>query len=773
LLLSALYFLLQLQVAAPAAAISGTVRGAAAGHPLAGVRVEEDGKAAASSDSSGHYVLAALSAGSHRLRFILVGYAPQEVGVLLADSVSQVQVNVELDPLPVHLPTVQVVARTTPEDPPTPSGGEPEIGRSSLGNDWLDRRQAGDGDAQRAIADLPGVEGRRESSAGLHVRGGGSAENLVLLDGIPLFSAVHYSGAASAVNPDAIGGAELHTGVSPARFGDHLAGVVELETSEPSGVPFQARGSVGLDQIRQTMEGYLSGIQTAVLVAGRATYRDALTSEGLDGNGYGDLLGVATTRVGQGRLRVISFSSRNRLDFSSISDATGTGGSTGVDEGALTADREEGPGVPRNGISWGSHSQGITWSRTDARGTRLEAAGWWAGSSAEVTWLAPGGAERLRSELNEIGISARAAWPAADGGTSVGGSLVRPRTRYAAMRTPDPFAEPVAGLSLDARPLVGSVFADRLWRPSRRLLVSSGLRATTDFSGWAGLEPRLTVIVTPDDRTRLGVGIGRSHQSVQSLINDESALGTLLGFDLPVAAGSGRIGVARADQLEAVAGRRLGPLDLSVTGYVRRSSGVALAPLSTPGLFPADSVVIGRGYASGLIGALDLERGRLSGRAAITLARNVRAAGGTRYDASYGQGTSVVMDLGYRVLQDTRFLVRFRGGAHQPTSVVAPGFEWRPYQPLFAPGELSGTPENLPGTVNAAMLAGYARLDLGLRRTWHLPGAGQSTGLTTALSVIDVLGRRNALGFVAGQDGSLRPIPGVGRALTFEVGWAF
>ena len=381
-LLSAAHFLLQ--VAAPAAAITGTVRAGADGPPLGGVRVEEAGAPAATSDSSGRYVVPGLRAGSHRLRFTLAGYAPRELGVLLADSSAQVRIDVELVALPVHLPTVEVLAQAAAGDPPALDDRTAEIGRMSLADGWLDGRQAGEGDAQRALADLPGVQGRRESAAGLHVRGGASSDNLVLLDGIPLFSAVHYSGAASAVDPDAIAGAELHTGVSPARFGNHLAGVVELETREPGPGALQARGSVGPGEIRQTVTGYLPGIQTGLVLGGRTTYRDALTGDGAGGrgNGYDDVLGVATTRLGRGRLRLVSFSASNRLDFPSVSDA-GVGGVTGLDEGELTADLEESPGVLRNAIAWSSHSQGLSWSRTGSRGTRVDAAGWWAGSSGQ------------------------------------------------------------------------------------------------------------------------------------------------------------------------------------------------------------------------------------------------------------------------------------------------------------------------------------------------------------------------------------------------------
>jgi hypothetical protein len=314
------------------------------------------------------------------------------------------------------------------------------------------------------------------------------------------------------------------------------------------------------------------------------------------------------------------------------------------------------------------------------------------------------------------------------------------------------------------------VFGEHQWRPASPVLVSAGLRASSDFARWAALEPRLSAVVEPDARTRLGVAIGRSHQVLQSVVNDESALGLLLGFDLPVAAGAGRLPVARADQLEAFAGRQLGRgLDLGLTAYLRHTDGLALGAASTRDFFPGDSVVIGRGEASGVTGTLTLARGAFSGRASVTVARDVRSAGPIRYDAGYGNGTSLGVDLGYRFLRDTRLQLRFRGGAHEPASIVEPGFDYQPIQE----GELAGTPINLPGDINSARLPGYARVDLGVRRDWHLPGVGRGSVLTTALSLTNALDRANILGLVARPDGGLRTIRGVPRNLQFEVGWRF
>src|SRR6476661_92036 len=317
---------------------------------------------------------------------------------------------------------------------------------------------------------------------------------------------------------------------------------------------------------------------------------------------------------------------------------------------------------------------------------------------------------------------------------------------------------------------MASIFAEHLWRPVAPVLMSVGLRASSDFAGWAGLEPRVSASIEPDARSRVGIAVGRSHQALQSVVNDESVLGLLLGFDLPVAAGTGGIPVAQADQLEAYAVRQLGAgVDFAMTAYLRRTDGVALGAASTRDFFPGDSLVVGTGQASGVTGSVSLDRGAVRGRVFVTVARDLRTAGWTQYRTGYGNGTSLGVDLGYRFLSDTRLQLRFRGGAHEPSSVVEPGFDYQPIQD----GELAGTPINLPGDINSTQLPSYSRLDLGLRRDWRVPGLGRGSQLTTAVALTNLLDRTNILGLVARTDGGLRGIQGVSRRFQLEVGWRF
>ncbi len=66
---------------------------------------------------------------------------------------------------------------------------------------------------------MPGVQSGNEGSTGLYVRGGGPDQNLMLLDGVPIYKASHLFGFFSVFNADAINHVELIKGGFPARYG--------------------------------------------------------------------------------------------------------------------------------------------------------------------------------------------------------------------------------------------------------------------------------------------------------------------------------------------------------------------------------------------------------------------------------------------------------------------------------------------------------------------------------------------------------------------------
>ncbi len=91
----------------------------------------------------------------------------------------------------------------------------------------------GEADIIKVIQMMPGVQGGMEGFAGMHVRGGGPDENLVLLDGIPIYNMNHMLGLFSIFQPEAVKKVTLYKGAFPARYGGRTSSVsISAPTTE-------------------------------------------------------------------------------------------------------------------------------------------------------------------------------------------------------------------------------------------------------------------------------------------------------------------------------------------------------------------------------------------------------------------------------------------------------------------------------------------------------------------------------------------------------------
>ncbi len=134
----------------------------------------------------------------------------------------------------------------------------------------------GEVDVLKALQLLPGVKGGNEGTSGIYVRGGGPDQNLILLDGVPVYNANHLFGFFSVFNPDAIQNVKLITGGFPARYGGRLSSVLDIRMRDGNNKKFSAEGSVGLVASKLTVEGPLVKDRTSFILSGRRTYIDVL-----------------------------------------------------------------------------------------------------------------------------------------------------------------------------------------------------------------------------------------------------------------------------------------------------------------------------------------------------------------------------------------------------------------------------------------------------------------------------------------------------------------
>lgn len=134
----------------------------------------------------------------------------------------------------------------------------------------------GENDILKAIQLLPGVKGGAEGTAGIYVRGGGPDQNLILLDGAPVYNVSHLFGFFSVFNSDAIQHVELTKGGFPAHYGGRLSSVLDISLKEGNMRNWQGDGGIGIVASRLTVQGPLIKDKMSLLLSGRRTYVDAL-----------------------------------------------------------------------------------------------------------------------------------------------------------------------------------------------------------------------------------------------------------------------------------------------------------------------------------------------------------------------------------------------------------------------------------------------------------------------------------------------------------------
>ncbi|UYW02579.1 TonB-dependent receptor [Flavobacterium agricola] len=130
----------------------------------------------------------------------------------------------------------------------------------------------GEPDLINALLQLPGVTNSGEGTSGFNVRGGGSDQNLILVDQAPLFNSSHLYGFFSAFNTDAIRDIKLYKGGIPARFGGRGSSVLDINQRSGSDKKFHGNGGIGLLSSRLLLEGPIKKDKTSFLVAGRVSY---------------------------------------------------------------------------------------------------------------------------------------------------------------------------------------------------------------------------------------------------------------------------------------------------------------------------------------------------------------------------------------------------------------------------------------------------------------------------------------------------------------------
>ena len=246
--------------------ISGYIRESVGGETLigAGVTVLPASRSlGAVSNDYGYYTLT-ISAGNIDLTYSYVGCADVHKSIdLQRDTV----INVTLVPTS-SLEAATVVARKDAGIRSTYMGAL-EIPQEMIRNTPV---VLGEPDVIKTIQMMPGVQGGMEGFSGIYVRGGGADENLMMLDGTPLYNVSHLLGLLSVFTPEAVKKVTFYKGSFPARYGGRVSSIVDVRTNDGNANGFHGSVSAGLLTEKLHFEGPIASPNTTFSVSARGMH---------------------------------------------------------------------------------------------------------------------------------------------------------------------------------------------------------------------------------------------------------------------------------------------------------------------------------------------------------------------------------------------------------------------------------------------------------------------------------------------------------------------
>ncbi|GLR15556.1 TonB-dependent receptor [Portibacter lacus] len=249
--------------------ISGYIRDASTGEELISANLFETTNGVGTVSNLYGFYSITLPKDSVYLNFSYIGYQSQSIGIYLDKDVT---LNINLGES-VELETVEIVATNAQkiEEKTEMSVIDVPIAQIKKIPALL-----GEVDVLKTLQLLPGVQSGGEGQSGLYVRGGSPDQNLILLDGVPVYNANHLFGFFSVFNADAIKDVKLTKGGFPARYGGRLSSVLEINMKEGNNQEYHGSASVGLISSKFTFEGPIVKNKASFIVSARRTYIDVL-----------------------------------------------------------------------------------------------------------------------------------------------------------------------------------------------------------------------------------------------------------------------------------------------------------------------------------------------------------------------------------------------------------------------------------------------------------------------------------------------------------------
>jgi hypothetical protein len=720
--------------------IAGRITDASTTEPRAGTAVSIVGTTrGAIADSTGRYVIANVPAGTVTLRARLFGFKAIERPVTVRDN-DTTRVDFALETEAAVLNAVRTEARPIERDlfESKPSVGTVQItARAAEGVPKF-----GEADIIRTVQLLPGVEARNDFSTGLNVRGGESDQNLILLDGFPIYNPFHLGGLFSTFIDPTVRDVTLITGGFPARYGGRLSSVLDVHSADEVRSGLHGTAEVSLLASTGAVGSAFAGGKGSWMIAGRRTYADKFV----------DLISTNELpyhfRDEQAHLRyaltptltfgLTAYDGRDQLDASIATFGDSTTGAT-----ASGGDFDFG---------WGNRVVGASLTKTLGNARRGHFARWLLADSTTLeqrasrstfsTALDLGeGALKLSNDVGDLRLAGSVAAHGATHERTFGYDVATYDIRYAARSD----QTDTRLYDLKQHPTSGALYVDDLWRVSPSLLLELGVRGEA-LTGrdWTGVSPRVSgkYFLTKD--FALTGAVGKFSQWTHSLAREDIPV-RLFDFWL---ASDASLPVSTAWHYVLGSERWFSNTRYArIEGFYKKYSQLLEGnPQEDPNrrgdeFLPAD----GDSYGVDVL-LRQFESGPFSGWVSYTYAVAARTSEGLRYFPGHDRRHDLNIVGSWR-FSKYLFGVRYGYATGTPYTDIVGEIVRRVYDPgVNSYGTRGGgsQAEFIGGTRNGARLPSTQRLDLDVSRTFHARGVT----IVPYLSVVNAYNVKNVFLYV-------------------------
>ena len=281
------------------------------------------------SDGAGAFMINKIPQGTYVVKVAYLGYT-DILDTIVVDKEKTITKRYSLKPSSTVLDAVQIVGEgqrreqetrtsvisVTPKD----MSKMPAIG--------------GQPDFAQYLQVLPGVISTGDQGGQLYIRGGTPVQNMLLLDGVILYSPFHSIGIFSVFDMDIMSSADIYTGGFGAEFGGRISSVMDIKTRDGNKKRLSGKIDLGNISSQVLLEGPLvklkEGRKTSLsfILSGKGSYLKQATKAfypyvGEDGLPFNflDLYGKITLATQNGtKLNLFGFRYDDRVNYASVAD---------------------------------------------------------------------------------------------------------------------------------------------------------------------------------------------------------------------------------------------------------------------------------------------------------------------------------------------------------------------------------------------------------------------------------------------------------------------